>query len=83
MSVNYFAWAVVFVTTVLVMAERIPWVVTAKETSLLLVIGIFGSLMVSMLIVLNSVTEIKTNNEYRRFYSRPGYQVTHPPPRPS
>lgn len=45
-SVNYFAWAVAVVTAVLNVIERIPWPMTVRDWSLLVVVGIVGSLMV-------------------------------------
>ncbi|ROV95300.1 hypothetical protein VSDG_06020 [Cytospora chrysosperma] len=46
MSVNYFAWAVVLVTTILIFIARTPWTASSvRQWSLLIVVGIFGSLM--------------------------------------
>ncbi|KUI74490.1 hypothetical protein VM1G_11985 [Cytospora mali] len=49
MSVNYFAWAVIVAMTIMIAFERTPWPTTVREWSLLVIVGIFGSLMEALL----------------------------------
>lgn len=45
-SVNYFAWAVVIVTTVLGSVQRLTWPTSLRDWGLLVVVGSLGTLMV-------------------------------------
>lgn len=46
-SVNYFAWAVVTVTTILSFAQHLTWPAISRDWCLLVLVGTLGTIMVS------------------------------------